>query len=118
MYTEKTDYRNIIGKTVKGTVDRPLGSVHPRFTDMIYPINYGYVDGVFAGDGMEQDVYLFGTDKPLKTFEGKVIAVWRRFDDVEDKWIVSLDGLDFSDEKIIEDISFQEQFYNGKLYRN
>ena len=111
-------YRNIIGKTVKGTVDRPLGSVHPRFTDMIYPINYGYVDGVFAGDGMEQDVYLFGTDKPLKTFEGKVIAVWRRFDDVEDKWIVSLDGLDFSDEKIIEDISFQEQFYNGKLYRN
>lgn len=42
----------------------------------------------------------------MKTFEGKVIVVWHRFDDVEDKWIVSLDGLDFSDEKIIEDISF------------
>ena len=28
--------------------------------EIIYPINYGYVDGVFAGDGVEQDVYLFG----------------------------------------------------------
>ncbi|MDE7176250.1 MAG: inorganic pyrophosphatase [Lachnospiraceae bacterium] len=107
----------MIGKTVKGTVDRPLGTPHPRHPKMIYPINYGYVDGVFAGDGAEQDVYLFGADTPLKQFEGKVIAVWHRFDDVEDKWIVSLDGEDISDEKILGDISFQEQFFYGKLYR-
>lgn len=114
---DEADYSHIIGKTVKGTVDRPLGTSHPRHPKMIYPINYGYVDGVFAGDGAEQDVYLFGADTPLKHFEGKVIAVWHRFDDVEDKWIVSLDGKDFADEKILGDISFQEQFFYGKLYR-
>lgn len=114
---DEMDYSHIIGKIVKGTVDRPLGTAHPRNPRMIYPINYGYVDGVFAGDGAEQDVYLFGTDKALKNFEGKVIAVWHRFDDVEDKWIVSLSGEDIVEEKILGDISFQEQFFYGKLYK-
>jgi 8-oxo-dGTP diphosphatase len=111
------DYGDIIGKTVRGTVDRPLGSVHSRHPEMIYPVNYGYVDGVCGGDGTEQDVYLFGTEEPLETFEGRVVAVWRRFDDTEDKWIVSLNGEDLTTEKILGDISFQEQFFYGKLYR-
>lgn len=34
---------------------------------------------------IEQNVYLFGTDEPLKNFQGKVISVWHRFDDVKDK---------------------------------
>ena len=114
---EEPDYRDVIGRKVTGTVDRPLDSTHPRNPEMRYPINYGYIDGVFAGDGAEQDVYLFGKDKPLKYFEGKVIAVYHRFDDVEDKWIVSLNGEDVADEKILGDISFQEQFFYGKLYR-
>ena len=111
------DYSQIIGKTVVGKIDRPLGSRHPRPPEMVYPINYGYVEGVMAGDGAEQDVYVFGTDQPLKEFEGSVIAVFHRFDDVEDKWIVSLGGADVSDEKIMGDINFQEQFFYGKLYR-
>lgn len=113
---EEPDYSHIIGKTVRGTVDRPLGSAHPRHPEMVYPINYGYVDGIYAGDGMEQDVYLFGTEEPLEKFEGRVIAVWRRFDDAEDKWIVSLDGEEVAAEKILGDIFFQEQFFYGKLY--
>ena len=115
--TEEKDYSDIIGRTVTGTIDRPLGSTHPKHADMIYPINYGYVDGIFAGDGAEQDVYVFGTDKPIQKFTGKVIAVYHRFDDVEDKWIVSLDGKDIPDDRILGDISFQEQFFCGKLYR-
>ena len=109
--------QDIIGKTVRGTVDRPIGSRHPLYEDMIYPINYGYVDGVFAGDGDEQDVYVFGTDKPLNEFEGVVIAVYHRFRDNEDKWIVSLDGRDYSDAEILKTIQFQEQFFKGELIR-
>ena len=45
------------------------------------------------------------------------MAVFHRFNDVEDKWIVSLDGKDIPDEIILGDISFQEQFFYGKLYR-
>ena len=36
--------QTVIGQTVCGTVDRPIGNRHPRFPDTIYPVNYGYVD--------------------------------------------------------------------------
>lgn len=111
------DYSHIIGKTVRGTVDRPALSRHPRHPEIFYPVNYGYVDGLPAGDGAEQDVYLLPACQPLTHFEGKVIAVWHRFNDVEDKWIVSLSGEDIPDEQILGDISFQEQFFYGKLCR-
>lgn len=40
------------------TIDRPLRSVHPDFADIIYPIDYGYVNGTLATDGMEIDVFV------------------------------------------------------------
>lgn len=110
------DYNGVLGTSVSGTIDRPLGSAHPRHPEMIYPINYGYVDGVFAGDGAEQDVYVFGTDQPLKTFMGKVIGVYHRLNDNEDKWIVSLSGETIPAEDILEAIGFQEQYFMGELY--
>ena len=113
----KPDYSDIIGRTVSGRIDRPLGSAHPRIPDMIYTVNYGYVDGVFAGDGAEQDIYLLGEDKPAETFTGKVIAVWHRYNDIEDKWIVSADGKDRSDSEIAEAIAFQEKYFDGELFR-
>ena len=60
--------QKIIGKTVTGIIDRPIGSRHPRFPDTQYTINYGYVEGVFAADGEQQDVYVLGTDRPLQRF--------------------------------------------------
>ena len=109
--------KNIIGKIVKGTIDRPLGSSHPDYPELIYPINYGYVDGVFVADGEEQDVYVFGSDKPLREFSGRVIAVYHRLNDNEDKWIVSINGRDYSDEEILQTIHFQEQYFQGELLR-
>ena len=109
--------KDVIGSIVKGTVDRPMGSAHPKHPEIIYPINYGYVDGVMGGDGEEQDVYILGADEPLMSFEGRVIAVYHRTNDNEDKWIVSLDGRDYSDNEILETIRFQEQFYQGILLR-
>ena len=107
----------ILGTVVSGTVDRPLGSAHPMYPDLIYPINYGYVDGVFASDGEEQDVYVLGTDRPIQRFEGKVIAVYRRINDSEDKWIVSLEDRDYTDAELLEAIRFQEQYFQGELIR-
>ena len=110
------DY-DIIGKTVRGVIDRPLGSRHPRYPDLFYPVNYGYVSGVTGGDGEEQDVYVLGVSEPLTAFEGVVIAVYHRLNDREDKWIVSLDGTDYSDEEILRAIRFQEQYFEGSLIR-
>lgn len=110
------DYSDVLGTSVSGTIDRPLGSVHPRHPEMIYPINYGFVDGVFAGDGAEQDVYVFGTNQPIETFCGKVVGVYHRLNDVEDKWIVSLNGEPICAEEILNAICFQEQYFMGELY--
>ncbi len=117
MDSVETDYKDIIGKSVKGKIDRPLGSRHPRHTEMIYPVNYGYVDGVLGGDGAWQDVYFLGVKEPCHSFEGTVIAVFHRFNDIENKWIVVPDGVELSDDEILGEIAFQEQFFYGKLYR-
>ena len=37
-------------------IDRPKGSRHPRFPDMIYPFDYGHLEGTSGGDGNEIDV--------------------------------------------------------------
>lgn len=120
----KVDFSSVIGSLVSGHIDRPLGSCHPRYPDLYYPINYGYVDGVFAADGGEQDIYLLDCDKPLQTYKGKVIAVYHRFNDNEDKWIVVPEDSRYakvpealSDQEILKAIDFQEKFFDGKLYR-
>lgn len=113
----RSDYPAIIGRHVHGKIDRPIGSHHPHHVEMIYPINYGYVEGTLAEDGAEQDIYLLGVDVPVNEFEGRVIAVYRRYDDVEDKWIVSAYGEDYPDEVILKQIAFQEQYFHGELLR-
>lgn len=100
---------------VKVIIDRPFGSRHPKFPDMIYPVNYGYIDGIIAGDGEEQDAYILGVDVPLKVFEGEVIAIIRRFDDCEDKWVVAPQGRIFTKEEIMAATAFQEKYFKSEI---
>lgn len=103
----------MIGKIVTVTVDRALGTYHPKYTDMYYPINYGYVKGIIAPDGEEQDAYILGVDTPVKEFTGKIIAVIKRNDDIEEKWVVAPENLSFSKEEIIRQTYFQEQYFDS-----
>lgn len=96
-------------------VDRPLGSCHPQWPDSIYPVNYGYVPGLPAPDGEEQDVYILGVDHPLETFTGPVIAVIDRADDVEDKWVVAPQGRHFTREQIESAVRFQERYFRSQV---
>lgn len=107
----KIQYKDIIGKTVKVIVDRPFGSTHPNHKDIVYHVNYGFIEGVIGGDGEEQDVYILGIDYPVKEFVGKVIAVINRLDDVEDKWIVAPETTSFSKDEIANAVHFQEKFF-------
>ena len=56
----------MIGSIVKIIVDRPIGSHHPKHKDIIYPVNYGYIPGIVAADGEEQDAYILGVDEPIR----------------------------------------------------
>lgn len=105
----------MIGDIVKVTVDRPLGSYHPKHKDMYYPINYGYIEGVMAPDKEEQDAYILGVDKPVKEFTGRIIAIIHRLDDVEEKWVVAPENLFFSKEEIIAQVLFQEKYFQWEI---
>ncbi|MBP3673988.1 MAG: inorganic pyrophosphatase [Oscillospiraceae bacterium] len=105
----------MIGKTVTVTVDRPLGSYHPKHPDLYYPINYGYVAGIIAPDGEEQDAYILGVDIPIEIFTGTVIAIIHRYDDVEEKWVVAPEGTAYTKEEIEAAVHFQERYFDSEI---
>ena len=105
----------MIGKTVKVIVDRPLGSHHPKHKDIIYPVNYGYIPGVIAPDGEEQDAYILGVDEPVLEFVGRVIAVIHRLNDIEDKLVVAPENKAFSKDEIADLVAFQEKFFDIEI---
>ena len=107
---------NLIGDIVKVTVDRPKGSYHPKHKDIFYPINYGYIEGIMANDGEEQDAYIIGIDNPVNEFTGKIIAIIHRFDDVEDKWVVAPKDMNYTKGQIEELVHFQEKYFNTEIY--
>ncbi len=54
------DYFEVLDDLVKNSkiiIDRKRGSVHPRYPDMIYKVDYGYIEGTGSKDGNEIDVY-------------------------------------------------------------
>lgn len=104
-----------MSRLITVTVDRPLGSRHPEYNDMVYPVNYGYVEGIAAPDGEEQDAYIIGADVPLKSFSGRLTAIVRRADDVEEKWVICPEGMCFCRDEIEDMIRFQEQYYDSEI---
>ena len=100
--------RKMLGKRVHVEIDRPIGHVHKG---MVYPVNYGYIPGLMAGDGEEQDAYILGITEPLEAFDGQVIAVIRRRNDCEDKLVVAPEGTVLHQGEIAQAVLFQEQYF-------
>lgn len=103
----------IIGEVYNVIIDRPLGSTHPEFPDIKYEVNYGYIEGIIAADGEEQDAYVLGVDEAVSEYEGKLIAIIHRLNDVENKWVIS--NKIFSKEEIYEKVKFMEQFFKIEI---
>ena len=105
----------MLGKTVKVIIDRPMGTYHPKHKDLYYPINYGYIEGIIAPDGEEQDAYVLGVDVPVREFTGRIIAIIKRFDDVEEKWVVAPEDMTFTKEEIMKQVEFQEKYFKTEI---
>lgn len=103
------DIGPLLGASVHVVIDRPIGYDHDG---IVYPINYGYIPGVIAGDGEEQDAYILGVNQPLEQFDGRVVGIIRRKNDVEDKLVVAPDGMVFHQGQIAEAVAFQEQYFD------
>lgn len=106
-----------LGKTVHVKIDRLKGSAHPDHSDMIYGVNYGFVEnGPVMPDGEEIDAYILGADEPVSEFSGIVTAVICRRDDDEDKLVVVPEGMSVSREQIRSETHFCEQYFESVIY--
>ena len=108
--------KDYLGKIVNVTMDRPLGSKHPKH-GFIYPVNYGYIPNTISGDGEELDAYVLGVHNPLETFEGKVIAIIHRLNDNDDKLVVVPQDKNYTNDQIIALTEFQERFFKSEIIR-
>ena len=72
---------------------------------------------MFAEDGEEQDVYIVSEKvrEPLKCFEGELVAVIHRQDDVEDKWVLTLSSEIVTLEDIKEKTYFLEPYFDSTI---
>ncbi|EAD8566590.1 inorganic diphosphatase [Listeria monocytogenes] len=112
---QKTQLSKTKKQTLNVTIDRPIGYVD-KFGN-VYPLNYGFVEGVIGGDGEEQDVYILSREisEPIEMFQGDLIAVITRNDDVEDKWVAAPPNENFSIEEIREKVHFIEQYFDSEI---
>lgn len=106
-----------LGHEAAVTVDRPAGSIHPVHSDMVYPVNYGFAEGISSGDGEWMDAYILGVCEPVSVFKGVVSAVIHRFDDCDDKLIVTPAGYAVTEDEIREKTRFCEQYFDTAIIR-
>ncbi len=67
-------------------MDRPKGSAHPRYPDLIYPIDYGYLEDTSTVDGGGIDIWL-GASKE-KRVTGVICTVDLKKNDAELKIVL------------------------------
>ncbi len=101
----------MLGTIVTVKVDRPIHSHHPTHQDIVYPINYGFLEGTCSKvDGEPIDAYILGVKEPVLEYTGKVIAIIHRVAD-EEKLVVANE--EFSKEEIIAQTLFMKQYFNS-----
>jgi inorganic pyrophosphatase len=108
--------KSFLDKTVEVIMDRPMGIKHPKHT-FKYEVNYGYIKNTLSPDGEELDAYFLGVDKPLERARGKVIAIIHRIGDDDDKLVVVPESISLSDDEIMKQVHFQEQYFKSIVLR-
>lgn len=46
------------------TIERPKNTSHPKWNNMIYPVNYGYINNTASSDGAEIDIWIGSEPNP------------------------------------------------------
>jgi F420 biosynthesis protein FbiB-like protein len=100
------DYLDTLVASSRLVLDRPKGSAHPRYPELIYPLDYGYLDGTRAGDGDGIDVFV-GSD-PARELHALALTVDLHKRDAEMKLLL---GCTHAEQQIVLD------FLNGATMR-
>lgn len=58
LHDEFWSYLDQLVAASRVVVDRPRGSTHPRYPELVYPLDYGYLEGTCAADGGGIDLWV------------------------------------------------------------
>jgi inorganic pyrophosphatase len=97
--------------TLAIVIDRPRGSSHPRYPDVIYPLDYGYLEHTTSGDGGGIDIWLGSSDSmKAKRGDKTLTGILCTFDTLKrDAEIKLLIGCNEADIQIIRDFHKEMQ---------
>lgn len=73
-------------------IDRPRGSHHPCYMEVVYPLDYGFLDGTTASDGGGVDCWRGSLEDAAVT--GSIVTVDVYKADCEVKWLIDCTGGD------------------------
>lgn len=73
-------------RTSEIVIDRPKGTAHPHYPDLIFPLDYGYLKGTTGGDGDGIDVWMGSAGHRNLTAIASTVDIKKR--DAEIKLII------------------------------
>ena len=71
----------LIGQEVTIYIDRPIGTRHPKYKDIVYPINYGYIKDI-------SDIYNLNNDNILEIINNATIEKFNGKDNILESVII------------------------------
>ena len=92
-------------------IDRPRGSAHPRYPEMIYPVDYGYLKGSTSMDGQGIDVWRGSGEKRIDAIICTVDLLKR------DSEIKLLLGCTEEEKQLIYELHNDSEYMKGVLIR-
>lgn len=99
-------------KLVDVKIDRPIGTAHPEWPDLVYQVNYGFVPDTTGGDGEAIDVYVIDIAEKLTELKAWVIGYIVRHDDEEFKLVCATSYVELAPDEIAQKLHFSEQFFD------
>lgn len=92
-------------------IERPKGSPHPKYSDFIYEVDYGYLKGTSSMDGSGIDVWV-GTGE--KKIDAIICIVYLVKKDSEIKVLI---GCTEEEKAIVYEAHNETQFMKGIMIR-
>lgn len=103
----------MLGKYVRVRVTNPIRSVNRQF-GFTYQLNFGAVEGKKRYDTVSSGAYIMGINHPVRTFDGRVIAIIKRNDGSPAVYVVAPKSMRFISYQIEDAIAFAE---SGREYK-
>lgn len=64
-------------------IDRRKNSYHPKYKDIIYPIDYGYIEGTTSMDGEGIDVFVGSDNEKVIDSVAITIDLWKNDSEIK-----------------------------------